>query len=202
MTVIITAKMSTTIALYGDTYVKNLRNYCNGDLRVPATVFWFDKGGLRADFKKRDGKRIDTDAKAKYDKMIELRPDVAFINVSGNDITTETKPREIFDRVVKIAEDLRDAGATTVLIAEIMTRGDFSKSPDPTLDKTTFDRKRQKINAFLAKHFKDNLIRFPDIKYPKDYSTDGVHLMTYSDSTNNTGMKKYESRIRRILCSL
>ena len=93
---VITAKMSTTITLYGDRYVKNLRNYCNGDLRVPATVFWFDKGGLRADFKKRDGKRIDTDAKAKYDQMIELRPDVAFINVSGNDITTETKPREIF----------------------------------------------------------------------------------------------------------
>ena len=192
-------KMPTTIALYGDSYVKKLREHCNGDLRVPASIYWFDKGELRADFKKRNG-QIDTDAKALYNRMIDLRPDV--VSVSGNDITSEIKPREIYDPVVTVANDLRDAGITKIFIAEIMTRGDFSKSPDPHLDKATFDRKRQKINSLLAKHFKDKLIRFPDIKYPRDYSTDAVHLMTYSASTNNSGMKKYESRIRRILCSL
>ena len=161
--------MHTTIAVYGDSYMAKLRNHCNSNLRVPATVYWFGKGGLRVDFKKRDGK-IDTDAQAMYSRMIDLRPNVAFINVSGNDI--------------------------------IITRGDFSKSPDPNLDKPTFDKIRQKVNALLAKCYKDNFIRFPDIKYPKDYSSDGVHVSTHSESTNNTGMKTYESRIRRVLCSI
>lgn len=144
------SKMSTTIAMYGDNYVKKLREDCNGDLRVPGTIYCFDKGGLRADFKKRNGQHFDIDAKAMYDRMTELRPDVAFINVSGNDVTSDTEPREFYDRVVAIVNGLRDAGATTIFVAEIMTRGDFSKSPDPKLDKATFDRKRQKINSLLA----------------------------------------------------
>ena len=194
--------MSTLVALYGDSYVKRLRGCCNNDLRVPGTVYWYDKSGLRADLKKRDGQREDTDARAMYNSMLELRPDVAFINVSGNDITSQTTPREIFDRVVSIVNDLQAAGTSTIFVAEIMTRGDFSKSPDQHLDKATFDRKRQKINSLLAQRFKENLIRFSDVRYPDDYDKDQVHLLKNSASTANTGMKKYESRIRRILCSL
>lgn len=194
--------MSTSIALYGDSYVKRLREFCNNDLRVPGTVYWYDRSGLRADLKKRDGQREDTDARAMYNSMLELRPDVAFINVSGNDITSQTTPREIFDRVVLIVKDLQAAGTSTIFVAEIMTRGDFSKSPDQHLDKATFDRKRQKINSLLAKRFKENLIRFSDVRYPDDYDNDHVNLLKNSISTANTGMKKYESRIRRILCSL
>ena len=194
--------MSTSLALYGDSYVKRLRGFCNNDLRVPGTVYWYDKSGLRADLKKRDGQREDTDARAMYNSMLELRPDVAFINVSGNDITSQTTPREIFDRVVLIVNDLQAAGTSTIFVAEIMTRGDFSKSPDQHLDKATFDRKRQEINTLLAQRFKENLIRFSDVRYPDDYDKDQVHLLKNSASTANTGMKKYESRIRRILCSL
>ena len=102
----------------------------------------------------------------------------------------------------KIVSGLEESGTKTVFIAEIMTRGDFSKSPDSILNKTTFDNKRQKINYRLAKTYKDHLIRFPDMRYPRDYHTDLVHLLQDSSSTNNTGMNKYESRIRRLLCSL
>ena len=183
--------MPKTIAIYGDSYVKRLREFCGGDLHVPGSIYWYDKSGLRADFKRRDG-QPDTYAIARFNQMLDLRPDVAFINVCGNDITSKTEPSEIIDRVVKITSDLREAGTTTIFISEILTRGDFSKSQDTQLDKATFDRKRQKINSGLAKRFKDNLIRFPDIKYPKDYSTDLVHLLDYSPMTNNTGLKKYE----------
>ena len=137
-----------------------------------------------------------------YNSMLEFRRDVAFINVSGNDKTSQTTPREIFDRVVLNVNDLQATGTSTIFVAEIMTRGDFSKSPDQHLDKATFDRKRQKINSLLAKRFKENLIRFSDVRYPDDYDNDQVHLLKNSASTANTGMKKYESRIRRILCNL
>ena len=135
--------MPKTIAIYGDSYVKRLREFCGGDLHVPGSIYWYDKSGLRADFKRRDG-QPDTYAIARFNQMLDLRPDVAFINVCGNDITSKTEPSEIIDRVVKITSDLREAGTTTIFISEILTRGDFSKSQDTQLDKATFDRKRQK----------------------------------------------------------
>ena len=193
--------MPPTIAIFGDSYVEHLRRYCDNDLRVPGTTYWFGKGGMTADFKLKNGKN-DVVAEDLYQRMLDLRPDVAFINVSGNDITTTTAPKEIYDRVVKIVSGLEEVGTKTVFIAEMMTRGDFSKSPDPILNKTTFDNKRQKINSRLAKTYIDHAIRFPDVRYPRDYHTDLVHLLKDSSSTNNTGMKKYESRIRRLLCSL
>ena len=193
--------MPLTIAIFGDSYVEHLRRYCENDLRVPGKTYWFGKGGMTANFKKKNGEK-DVVAEDLYQRMLELRPDVAFINVSGNDITTATTPKQIYDRVVKIVSGLQEVGTRHIFIAEIMTRGDFSKSPDPGLDKTTFDKKREKINSRLAKTYKDHLIRFSDMRYPRDYHTDLVHLMTESSTTNNTGMRKYESHIRRLLCSL
>lgn len=147
-------------------------------------------GGLRTD-------RMDYRL---YDRMLRKRPQIAVINIGGNDITPTSAPRDIFKRICNIVEDLHDSGVKHVFIAEIMTRGDFSKCPG--LTKVSFDLQRKKINHLLAKTYKEKLIRFSDIRFPKDYSYDGVHMGTEVTTTRNTGMKKYESRIRRILCSV
>lgn len=87
--------MATKKAFYSDSYVKRLQDFCNCDLQVPRSVYWFDKGGLLADFKKRDGKRKDAEAKAMYTWMFKQHPDVAFINMSSNDIMTQTTSRDL-----------------------------------------------------------------------------------------------------------
>ena len=181
--------MPKTVAIYGDSYVTRLRIFCYGDLRVPASVYWFEEGG-------------EDDPYETFNEMLDLRPDVAVLSVCANDITSTTVPNDIINRIAQMTFELQEVGTSTVFITEILTRGDFKNSPDPLLDQATFDRKRKKINSGLAKRFKDKLIRFSDMRYPKDYSTDRVHLLDYSEETNNTGLKKYMSRIRRILCSL
>ena len=191
-----------TIAMYGDSYIKRLQDYCDGDLRVPATICWFGKGGLRSDFKDRKGLKIGKDAKSNYEKMKKLLPDVVFINVGGNDLTTTTKPREIYDQIAGLIYELQQAGVKEIYVAEILTRGDFSKCPDPDMNKASFDLQRKKINTLLAKEFKEKFIEFPDIQYPTDYLTDRVHLMDHDSTTRNTGLKKFESTLRRIICSL
>ncbi|OWF36980.1 hypothetical protein KP79_PYT02494 [Mizuhopecten yessoensis] len=110
----------------------------------------------------------------------------------------ESKPRDIFNRIVSLVETLRDSGTTRVLVAEILPRGSFKA---PGLNKTVFDRQRNKINALLRKKYDKDFVRFPDIKYPTDYLPDLVHLDTRETTTKNTGMKKYASRIRRCLHS-
>ena len=153
-------KMLTSIALYGDSYVKRLREFCNNDLRVPGTVYWYDKGGLRADLKKRYGQREDTDARAMYNSMLELRPNVPFINVSGNDITSQTTPREIFDRMVLIVNDLQAAGTSTIFVAEIMTRGIFQRVPTNTLIRRRSTESIRKSTVFWRNDLKRILYVF------------------------------------------
>ena len=102
-----------------------------------------------------------------YSRMIDLHPKVTFINLSSKDITTDVKPRDIFNWVVCIIDDLQAAVTTTVFIAEIITRGDFSKSPDPNLDKPSFDKIDKKINILLANATKTILFTFPTSNTPK-----------------------------------
>ena len=75
-------------------------------------------------------------------------------------------------------------------VAEILTRGDFSRCTDPKMGKTYSNSQRKKINSLLKGEFKANFVRFPDISYPDDYLQDLVHLGATSSVTHNTGMKK------------
>ena len=193
--------MPKTIALYGDSYVERLQKYCHEDLRVPSDVYWFGKGGLRSDFIKRNGE-VDISAKAMFRKLKELKPDAVFLNVGGNDLTTSSEPRQVVDRILGLTAELQQAGVGLVYMTEILTRGDFSKCPDQEMNRTCFDRQRKKINSLLRGELKGKFITFPDINYPDDYLSDLVHLMETSSIKNNTGLKKFESRLRRIICSL
>lgn len=92
-----------TIAIYSDHYVEILRKYCDGDLRVLGKVYWFDEGGLRTQWLRV----LDAD-------MLELKPDVVFISVGGNDITLTLEPREMYDRIQKTVLDLEQAGTRDV----------------------------------------------------------------------------------------
>ena len=130
--------------MFGDSYVKRLKEYCSNDLRVPSLVYWFDKGGLPANFKE---KRWSTDRHSWSNYLSTHAVKVVSINVSGNDVSSQTKPIEIVERVVLLADEVRKNGTKTVFVAEIMTRG-ASKSPDLQLEKATFDRKHQKILPF------------------------------------------------------
>lgn len=195
------SRMPKTIIFYGDSYVSRLQDYCHENLRVPNLVCWYGKGGLRSDFVNRHG-QVDFHGKAMFQEAKEMKPDVVFVNVGGNDLTTTSLPRQIYDQIVAITVDFKRAGAKEIYVAEIISRGDFSKCPDPEMNKTCFDRQRRKINSLLASEFKEKFIRFSDIHYPVDYLPDLVHLSTKPDITRNTGMKKFESRLRRVICSL
>lgn len=77
--------MAKTTVLFGNSYVKRLREFCSGRLHVPGDVYWYGRGGLRTD-------RMDYRL---YDRMLRKRPQIAVINIGGNDITPTSAPRDI-----------------------------------------------------------------------------------------------------------
>ena len=134
--------MPTKIAMCGDSYVSRLQDYCDGDLRVPASIYWCGKGGLRTDFLNKKGV-IDKYAKSSYDQLKSLRPDVFVINVGGNDLSTRTKPREIYNRIIGLVHDVQKAGVKDVYVAERMTRADLPSNEEK--NSLIFDAKRSTL---------------------------------------------------------
>ena len=82
-----------------------------------------------------------------------------------------------------------------------MTWETFPNVPTLKWIKKSFDLQRKKINTLLAKELKGNVIDFPDINYPADYLRDLMHMREYYPTSCNTGKKKNESRLRRVICS-
>ena len=131
----------TTFALFGDSYIKRLRHYCNGDMAVPGRVYFYCKGGLRTD-------RLKTDPTAKelWKRCLRREADVYLIKISGNDITATSEPEDIFERIVKLVDQVyRRRRVKTVYVAQIQTRGDFRGG----LTKHEFDDQRLIINYLL-----------------------------------------------------
>ncbi|KAH3695256.1 hypothetical protein DPMN_082713 [Dreissena polymorpha] len=67
------------VVLFGDSYIKRLRFFCDErkGLHVPYNVKWYGQGGLRTD-------RMNTDL---YGKMLKEKGNIVIVAVGGNDIT-------------------------------------------------------------------------------------------------------------------
>lgn len=183
-----------SFGLFGDSYIKRLDNFFGGDLLIPGSSTFVHQGGLRFD-------RLDDMHKMKK-TLKKARPDYVFLSIGGNDISPISKPDDIFDNICDLVTEFEEAGVRRVFISEILQRGDFSKSQPPGLTKSKFDRDRKRINKLLSEKYSTNLIKFPDIRCPRDYDKDKVHLSYPTRDVKTCGIRKYFFRLRLVFCSL
>ncbi|XP_033730279.1 uncharacterized protein LOC117319617 [Pecten maximus] len=162
-------------AVFGSSYVTRLERYCHGDLKVPGTVRFFGKGGMRSDSIPRQLLR----------DLIEYNPDVVLIQLGGNDISATSSPNDIFQRLLTLQVDLHHAGIQEVYFTEIVRRGNFDKSPGLTA--TSFEKQRKKINRLLLTRPRYIKIR---VNFPEDYDRDQVHF-------NDSGLRTQFHALRR-----
>ena len=178
-------------SLFGDSYIKRLQKFCGGDLRVPGSTRYVRKGGLGC----------DTLTKKLRDRMIATAAtsDYVFLSIGGNDISCTSNPDHIYDNICELVKDIEDAGVRRVYISEILPRENFSKRPG--LTKTKFNRDRKAINRLLYENYGTRVIKFHDIRCPRDYDVDLVHLSEPTPTNQNCGIRKYFFRIRLVFCS-
>lgn len=176
----------TRTALFGDSYIKRLGRFCDHFLGIPGDCSFYGVGGMRADSINKEALR----------RLIEFHPHTVCVCLGGNDISTSSTPKKTYEDIIEFVKLLENSGVNTVYVCEIMTRGKFLKTPG--LDKKTFDKKRKLINDHLRKKFGQRYLSFPDIHFPKHYDRDGVHLS--ETTTSNSGMKKFQCRLARVMC--
>ena len=104
--------------LSGDSYMKRLDLFCNGDLHVPGSFTFVYRGGLRLDTLGNEMKR----------KMKAAKPNVLFLSIGGNDISPVSDPKKISKVICELVHDFHNAGVCHVCISEILQRADFFKS--------------------------------------------------------------------------
>ncbi|XP_033724642.1 uncharacterized protein LOC117314669 [Pecten maximus] len=164
-------------AILGSSYISRLRDFCEGDFKVPGDCRFFGKGGMRTD-------------SIPHWMMADLEsfnPDVVFVHLGGNDIRRDSSPKDIFSNLCAIVETLKKSGAK-VHIAEICRRGDFSKAPG--LMEASFNRQRNAINRLLIERYGKCIVKIP-LQYPADYDNKLVHFSDY-------GIRKYFFMVRRV----
>ena len=81
--------------------------------------------------------------------------------------------------------------------AEIQTRGSFRGD----LTKEEFDRQRLIVNDLLKQRYDRHFVEFKDVVFPIDYDDDLVHMDMTERRRRNSGMRKFQHRVRRIFCT-
>ena len=102
-------------------------------------------------------------------KMRAARPNFIFLAIGGNDISVLSTAADIFEDICKLVKTFKEASVQEVFISEILPRDDFSKSKPPGLTKACFYRQRKAINGLLRERYGDCLIKFTDLRCPRDY---------------------------------
>ena len=121
--------------------------------------------------------------------------------LGGNDISPISDPEVTFNNIRDLVEKLEETDVRRVYISDILPRGDFSKSKPRGLTKAKFDSDRKAINKLLFKEYGTRVIKFHDIRYPRDYHSDKVHLSEPTQDSKKCGLRKYFFRIRLTFCS-
>ena len=174
--------------LLGSSYVTRLGKYCSFDMG-------FRDENLECRFFGVERLRAENVPSWLLEDLIDWGPQFVFIHLGGNDISTSSSPNEIYEMIVSLVEDLETRGMK-VYVGEILTRGCFKLNPG--LTELCFEKQRKAINRKLKKKFQQWFVRFPDLKFPRDYDEDQVNLAT---TVGNKGMRNYYFRVKRVIAS-
>ena len=106
------------IAIFGSSYVVRFEKYCGGDMKVPGHVEFFG----------HDRMCTTSIPGQLFESLIDFRPELVILWLGGNDISHDSSPRMIYERLCSIALELKLHGVKKVFVCEVIERGCFEKS--------------------------------------------------------------------------
>ena len=107
--------------LFGDSYIKRLHKFSQGNLHVPGSSTFVYQGGLK--FSRIDA--VDTLKKG----LKAARARIVFLSIGGNDISPISDPDTIYANICSLVKEFEDVGVWRVYISEILPRADLQKRP-------------------------------------------------------------------------
>lgn len=137
--------------LLGSSYVSRLERAFANNLKITGHVFFMGKGGMKTD-------NIPTEF---FTSIKRIQPDCVFVRLGGNDITSDSYPKDIATRLLHVClyDDLLKSGVKYVFVGEIIPRR-HSQRHCPGLTHAEFDTQRNRVNCYLKKKIGQRLVRF------------------------------------------
>lgn len=165
------------IAVFGSSYVVRVGKCWQHDF---GGVIFFGQGGMTAGslFTSPRYRRC-------LDELVAFRPNIVYVCLGGNDISSRSSPGKIVYDILKIYNFLSSCGVRTILIQSIVPRGSFRGE----LTGHIFDKQRRSVNTRLKTILKESFLEF-GISFPNNYLSDLVHF-------NADGLRKHSYFIRR-----
>lgn len=170
-------------AVFGDSYVARLGR-SDLSLCLPGEVRFFGRGGMRAGHVPN----------AEWGQMKFYSPDYVALHLGGNDLSMESVPRAVADRILSMVEELLSSGVRGVLVCEVVPRACVSRSPGLTLD--SYERQRKSLNQILHRALGSSYVPLHfrvvgrDGRLHHDYAADRIHF-------SDRGLVKYRKTLKR-----
>ena len=123
-------------AVFGNSYVSRLGR-SDLSLCLPGEVRFFARGGMRVVHVPND----------EWLQMMVFSPDHVILHFGGNNLTKESVPRTVGDKLLSLVEELKSSGVQSVLVCEVVPRACVSRSPGLTLD--CYEGQRKSLNQML-----------------------------------------------------
>ena len=174
-----------SLTVFGDSLVRRQGGFID---RVPfgVPVHFIGKGGMRA-------LAVPDDL---WQELLRTRPTHVFLHFGGNDISSDSSPRVIFEEIKCRVEELISFGVQCVWVGEVLPRGRFNRSPG--LWAAEYERQRRALNRLLHNFMKHRFILFRFHVFTltgiphRDFLSDLVHLSVF-------GQRKYHRVLLRLL---
>ncbi|XP_053383449.1 uncharacterized protein LOC128549814 [Mercenaria mercenaria] len=157
--------------VFGDSYVSRLEKYVKNhpfDLN-DSEVKFYGVPGMSTVRKFHDKFQIMLADKPNYLRKYYYHFRFVFVNLGGNDINSSCNPQQIFENIVTIVKQLKNAGVEHVFVASIVERGSFLSWTG--CNSNMFNKVRRSINCKLSVKFKEHYVdvgkKLRKIKIPK-----------------------------------
>ena len=115
MCVVILRPSAMKYVVFGNSYVSRLGRL-ELSLCLPGEVRFLERGGMRVFHVTND----------EWRQMMIFSPDHAILHLDGNDLTMESVPRTVGDKILSLVVELKSSGVQSVLVCEVVPRARLS----------------------------------------------------------------------------
>ncbi|XP_061187523.1 uncharacterized protein LOC133195650 [Saccostrea echinata] len=184
------------VFVIGHSYIRRLKEYC---VQKGTENLGLDPKQYHVTFRGKGGLKLSKcDSRSEF-LCFDTVPDVVFLQIGENDISTSTNSRKLAMDIISVAQYLRDGvGVKLIIIGQLIRRMQFASCRDFNATVVEINlHVKQMSDPLCGIHYWGHRGFWNDLQY---LGPDGVHLLC--TPTEDQPMRKYRRSVRNAVILL